>query len=223
MAAALPLVGTLAGGLLGGSKGPSQQTTTQEASVPGQLLPGFNLGNNAAMSQFQGAGTGENFNQPLSRNLIGRTLSGQFLDPNNNPGLQGVLKRGGDFIQNRLNTDFAGSGRDLNAARPAAADALGTFTSSILDKNFSRERGFQNAALDRVNASDPLNQFLDRFSSLGGAFGNQSTSQPLSQDRLSGGLGGAFAGGQIGDILGGMFGGGGGKEQTPIPGPIGGK
>jgi hypothetical protein len=224
LAPALPAIATVAGGLLGGRKGPSQQTVTQEASVPQQLLPGFNDALRSVLGQFGQSGSAsgfENINQPLGRNLIGRTIAGQFLDPFQNPGLQGVLDRGGDFIKQRLNTDFARSGRDLGAARPAAADELGAFTSNTLFNNFNAERGRQQAALGQVGAFDPTNNFLDRFGALSNvASGNQATTVPLSQDRLSGALGGAQAGGAVGDILGRIFGQGGGTAQPPpsIPG-----
>jgi len=208
----IPAIASVAGAVLGSRSGPSQQTTTTEASVPTQLLPGFNPALSATTGQFNSAGGGsqENFNQPLGRNLIGRTLSGQFLDPSNNPGLQGVLDRGGDFIQNRLNTDFARSGRDLEAATPAAADALGTFTSDVLFNNFNAERARQQGALGNVGSFDPLTQFLDRFGALSNvAHGNQSTSNPLFQDRLAGGIGGFQAGtavgGSVQDILNEIF------------------
>jgi hypothetical protein len=208
LAPALPLIGTVAGGLLGGRRGPSSQASTVEQDVPARLLPQFGLGQGAAASQFgqHGFGQQENFNQPLGRNLIGRTIAGQFLDPFQNPGLQGILDRGGDFIQNRLNTDFAGSGRNLGAARPAAADALGTFTSQTLFNNFNAERARQQGALGLVPSFDPTNQFFDRLNALqAAAQGNSVVTQPLSQDRLAGALGGASAGNQIGNILGGMF------------------
>jgi hypothetical protein len=210
-------IATLAGGLLGSRKGPTQQTVTQEASVPQQLLPGFNDALRSILGQFGQSGSAsgfENINQPLGRNLIGRTLSGQFLDPFQNPGLQGVLDRGGDFIKQRLNTDFARSGRDLGAGRPAAADALGSFTSNLLFNNFNAERARQQGALGQVGSFDPTNNFLDRFGVLSNvASGNQSTTVPLSQDRLSGALGGIQAGGAVGDILSGIFKGRGGGDS----------
>jgi hypothetical protein len=167
----------------------------------------FNQGFRATGNQFSQAGgdTGlENFNQPL-----GRTLAGQFLDPFQNPGLQGVLDRGGDFIQNRLNTDFASSGRNLDAARPAAADALGTFTSNLLFNNFNAERQRQQSALNQVPAFDPTDTFLSRLGGLSNvAQGNQAISQRSpGGDPLAGALGGLQAGLGLGNQLGGLLGG----------------
>jgi hypothetical protein len=171
-------------------------------------LPQFSQAQNAASGQFQNAGGGqfENFNQPLARNLVGRTLAGQFLDPFQNPGLQGVLDRGGNFIQNRLNTDFAGAGRNLGAARPAAADLLGTFTSNTLFNNFNAERARQQNALGSVQSFDPTQQFFDRLNALSAAAqGNSTSTAPFAQDRVAGALGGLQTGQAIGDILGGIF------------------
>lgn len=204
---ALGVAGAIAGSRSGGSQ--PQQTTTQ-TDVPGRILPQFNLAQSAIQNQALNAGVGtgfENFNQPLARNLLGRTMAGQFLDPFQNPGLQGILDRGGDFIQNRLNTDFGAAGRNLGAARPAAADALGTFTSNLLFNNFNAERARQQEAINAVQTLDPTNQFIGRLANLGGiAQGNTTTvAPPLRGDRLAGALGGLQAGQAVGDILGGIF------------------
>jgi hypothetical protein len=176
------------------------------------LLQPFNFAQSSALNQANNAGVGsgfENFNQPLGRNLIGRTLAGQFLDPFQNPGLQGVLDRGANFIQNRLNTDFAASGRNLGAAQPAAADALGTFTSNLLFNNFNAERARQQGALGQVGAFDPTNQFFGRLGTLGNiASGNPTTTQiSPGGDRLAGALGGLQAGAGLGSELEGLLGG----------------
>jgi hypothetical protein len=231
MGPVLPFVGPALGiaGAIKGSRdaGPAQQTTNTQVDVPGRILPQFNTAQGAINNQFLNAGGGsgfENFNQPLGRNLIGRTLAGQFLDPFNNPGLQGTLNRGADFIQNRLNTDFGAAGRNLGAARPAAADALGTFTSDLLFRNFNAERGRQQGALGDVAGFDPTNQFLGRLGGLSNiAQGNQSLTEiSPGGDRLAGALGGLQAGaglgGNLGTLLGGIFpsnsGGGGFSPQV---------
>jgi hypothetical protein len=205
LAPALPAIGTIAGGLFGGRSGPSQQTAQQVPTLPPALQQLFNTTQGAATQDLERSGTFDP-NQDLARGLIGSTLSGQFLDPFNNPGLQNILQRGADTIGQQTNTRFGSAGRDVNSTGglPVFADRFGSFTGDVLFNNFNAERGRQDAALNQVSNFNPIDQFIRRTSGLPGFISGQNTTVPLHQDRLAGFLGGAGAGRQAGEFLGGL-------------------
>ena len=207
---ALPAIGSIAGGLLGSKKAPSQgpgtgqptTTTATPAGLPAELSSLFSSGNNAALTDFIRSGSADP-NQELGRNLLGRTIAGQFLDPGNNPGLQSVLSRGANTIGQQLDTRFGTAGRDISASEPAFTDKFGSFTGDVLFNNFNAERGRQDNALSRIQDLNPIDQLLGRSGTLSQLlFGNQSTISPLQQDRLAGGVGGASVGSAVGRTAG---------------------
>ena len=120
-----------------------------------------------------------------SQDLIGQTIAGDFLSPGSNPYLDQTFQRGADAITNRLNTNFARSGRDLAAARPAAADDLGTFASQLYGDNLRFERGNQIGAARDALDFDPLNLFINRLAGIiPGAGGTTQSTQPVFRTGL---------------------------------------
>lgn len=65
-------------------------------------------------------------------------LSGQYL--NSNPYLDATFNRAADSVQNRLQTSFAGAGRNTSAARPYAAQELNDLATNIYGGNYQAER-----------------------------------------------------------------------------------
>lgn len=117
--------------------------------------------------------------------LIGQTLSGQFLDPNTNPFLQSTFNRAADLTQGRLDTEFAGAGRNLGAARPARSEELQTLSSNIFGQNFQRERDRQTAALTSAQDFDPLNILINQLAGIiPGAGGVTTSTQPVFRTGL---------------------------------------
>jgi len=114
-------------------------------------------------------------NSNAARNLIGQTLQGDFL-PGNNTALEGIFNQGADKITNRLNTSFSRAGRNTGAARPVAADELGSFRAQLFGPAFENERNRQTAAIGQSQQFNPLDQFLGRLQGLAGVAGNTSTS-----------------------------------------------
>ncbi len=114
--------------------------------------------------------------------LTTQTLQGDFLSPDSNPFLEQTFNRAADLTRGRLDTEFAGAGRNLGAARPARSEELQTLASNIFGSNFQRERDRQMNAVGQARglASDDftdiqamidaggfnINQFIDRLAAL---------------------------------------------------------
>jgi hypothetical protein len=219
MPEAIPLL-TAGLGALGGSGG-SQTQSFQ--SFPGSRFISEDLGD-ALRFQFGRQQGGDlrkrNPNVFKGNQFIQDTIEGKFLDPFSNPGLQSALDRGADFIQNRVNSDFAGAGRNLDAGAPAGANALSDLTSRLLLPLFESGLNRQAQILNAVPTFDPLNIAINQFSNLGAGGVGQST-VPLQGDPIAGAAGGLGLGQGIQSILfppaqpqapsgGGGFGAGGG-------------
>lgn len=136
-----------------------------------------------------------------AQGLTEQTIRGDFLSPDSNPFLQGTFDRAADLTRGRLDTEFAGAGRNLGASKPARSEELQTLASNIFGGNFQAERGRQQ---DAVNQSLPLaandfsdiqaqidsgafslDQFINRLSSLiPGAGGTTRSTQPVFKTGL---------------------------------------
>lgn len=115
-----------------------------------------------------------------AQSLISDTIGGKFLSPGSNPYLEQTFNQGADLITKRLNTSFAGAGRDLDAARPAAADELGSFASNLFGNAYNTERANQIDAVRSTLDFDPLNLFINRLAGIiPGAGGTTQSTQPV--------------------------------------------
>ena len=211
------------------SSGPRNVTSTTNSEPPAYLVPHLqsiagNIGNNASLTNagFLGAtsnvgsaagaagqGLGALFNRgqqgsPVlgaANDLTQQTLQGNFLSPDSNPYLQQTFNRAADLTRGRLATEFAGSGRDISASRPARSEELQSLASNIYGGNFQAERdrqqgavgqagGLQNADFQNIQAmidagSFPLDQQINRFSGiLPGAGGVTQSTQPVFRTGL---------------------------------------
>ena len=164
------------------SNGPrvdQSQNTYSQTRAPGFLQSPLQ---NAALASNAAFGQGiEGFNQTAGRNLIGQQLRGDFLMPESNPFLQGTFNRAADLTRGRLDTEFAGSGRNLGASQPARSEELQTLASNIFGGNFARERGLQQGALSQVSQFDPINQLIQRIGLLAPAAGRDVSTQSSGQ------------------------------------------
>lgn len=124
----------------------------------------------------------EDANTGAARDLVGSTLQGDFLGQNN-PFLEDQFNQGADAITQRLNTNFARSGRNISAARPVAADELGSLRAGIFGPAFERERDRQVAAVGQAQQLNPLDQFLERLQQLGGVTGREINSSGSATTR----------------------------------------
>ena len=127
-----------------------------------------------------------------SANLVSDTLSGDFLDPSSNPFLASTFNRAADLTQTRLASEFARSGRDLDASLPARSQELQTLAANIFGPNFQAERDRQVGAVSQAQGLDPLNQLINRLAGITpGAGGVVTSQQPVFRDSLGSTLGGA--------------------------------
>lgn len=122
-----------------------------------------------------------------SQDLLGRTIGGEFLSPDSNPFLQQTFNRAADLTRGRLDTEFAGAGRNLGAQQPARSQELQDLASNIFGGNFQQERNRQVGAIGQSQQFDPLNMFINRIAGLiPGAGGTTSSQQPVFRQGLFG-------------------------------------
>lgn len=94
--------------------------------------------------------------QNYATNLLGSSPTSQFGSGSNpyasshnpyggasNPHLDAVFNHGADAITNRIQSDFAGSGRNISAGAPLAADELGSLYAGIYAPAYENERSRQ--------------------------------------------------------------------------------
>lgn len=163
-----------------GSDARQVNTSTQSVAPPDFLGGQIEDATSAARNAFQGA---EGFNTTAGRNLQGQTLRGDFLLPDTNPFLQGAFDRGANSIQNRLDTQFAGSGRNIGASLPAAKEGLSDLATGIFGGNFQAERDRQQNALFAGDQFNPLDTFIKRLGGLGQIAGKDITGQDSTADK----------------------------------------
>jgi len=157
-----------------------ERTQTGGSSTQSIRAPGFIEGPTAdavqgATRQAQGT-LPESFITSQARDLAGQTVRGDFLDPSTNPFLQQTFNTGADAIQNRLDSQFSGAGRNIGASiAPAKAD-LSSFANQLFGGNFQNERDRQFNAMSQSSQFDPLNQFIERMGPLANIAGKEVNS-----------------------------------------------
>lgn len=159
---------------------------------------------------------------PAASSLATNTLNGGFLG--SNPYLDATFNKAALATQNQLASQFAGSGRNIDASEGLRSQQLNDLATQIYGGNYQAERDRQQQTLGMSPALDQaqytganalmgigaqtqaqqqqeldqpgnaLDQYLQRVS---GSYG-QVTSQPSNRNPLAGGLGGAMLGSQIG-------------------------
>jgi hypothetical protein len=120
---------------------------------------------------------------PQASGYLSRVLSGQYLDPNTNPGLGALSRSIWETVAPNVESVFSRAGRGTSDTDSGLAGALTRgFTSALaapLFAQYGQERGFQQSAagmapsLDAVS-SLPLDQYLERMRSLA-TLGQQGT------------------------------------------------
>ena len=166
----------------GGSKKVKSTTT----SAPPEFLAGpLKEAAAAATSDFGGGGGAGAGLIGQGQQLTSDTLSGNFLDPSTNPFLESTFNRAADLTRGRLDTEFAGAGRNMGAAQPARSDELQTLASNIYGNNYQAERDRQTNALASSQDFDPINMLINRLAGITpGAGGTSSSTQPVFRTGL---------------------------------------
>ena len=131
------------------SRGPKNVTSTTNTEPPAYLAGPLQTAANAAVSDFN---------------------SGGSINPYTSLDMQ--FNRAADLTRTRLSSEFAGMGRNLDAAAPARSDELQTLASSIYSP--------QN-----LLAFDPTNMLINRLAGIiPGAGGSTQSTQPVFRTGL---------------------------------------
>lgn len=123
---------------------------------PGQTVVGFSPETEAALGAQT---TRANAGSPLvgqAQGYASNLLAGNqpiTFGGATNPYLDATFNRGADAITNRLQSDFAGSGRNIGAARPAAADDLGSFAAQLYGGAYEGERNRMASEIGQQRAN----------------------------------------------------------------------
>ncbi len=160
--------GALAGGFLGGggglfgtSKGNTTSTTTSQpwSEVQPYMKDIFKLGqglyNQNYVSPYTTQAQTLTANRALNgsplmqsgNNLLGQTISGQFLDPYSNPYFSGALNRTLGDVKSQINSNFRGDNFGSSAHQEWLGRGLSDAALPMLANQYNQERSNQNAAL----------------------------------------------------------------------------
>jgi len=134
------------------SRGPKNVTSTTNTEPPAYLRGPLQTAANAAVSQYR---------NPALQNSIFSSLDQQF-------------GRAADLTRTRLSSEFAGQGRNLDAAYPARSDELQTLAANIYDPS-------------NLMNYDPTNMLINRLAGIiPGAGGMTTSTQPVFRTGLFG-------------------------------------
>ncbi|MDE1828266.1 MAG: hypothetical protein KGH65_03850 [Candidatus Micrarchaeota archaeon] len=85
--------------------------------------------------------------------------SGQYLNPASNPALQGLVNQADQQIQNNLSSQFAGSGRNIEASAPVQASQMAQVANQIYGGAYNNTLNNMTSALGQTGALN-ANQYL---------------------------------------------------------------
>lgn len=224
-----------------GSKAATQTTTSEP---PAYIRPFLQEGAEASQNLYRQGGTPvtpfspqtqqaldmtqarATAGSPINRaaqDYFTKTMSGGFMGQN--PYLDKTFNQAALATQNQLASEFAGSGRSLDASQHLRSEQLNSLANSIYGGDYEAERqrmqslvpfagqlasqdyadigqlanvGAQYEDLAREQAGQPgtaLDQYLARLSGYPG--GTVTNITPMERNRLAGALGGAMMGNQM--------------------------
>lgn len=114
---------------------PYQQYGLQQAlaqfqgiNSPQQLVAGFSPQQNQAISGITDLATNGTPETSAAQSYVSNVLSGQ---PANNPYLNSEFNLGANAVQNRLESEFAGSGRNVIGSLPIQSDELNNLATQL--------------------------------------------------------------------------------------------
>ena len=230
-----------------------QTTQTQNATGPSWALPYQQYAQNQAYSQFQGVNSPTQLVAPFSsqqnqaiqgitnlatngtpttgaaQDYVTKVLNGQ---PASNPYLDSMFNRAADQTQNRLASEFAGAGRNVDQSQGLRSQQLNDLATQIYGGAYNTGVQQQENALTQAvplaqqqfnaqqqlyNAGVPIQQLAQQYITAPQQFLQQylnqvnqvpgqsiTTQQPYSPALQA--MSGANIGGQLGSAIGGLFG-----------------
>ena len=174
---------------------------------------------NQGLSQLQAA-TASNPIGSSAQGYFNTLESGSLLNPATNPSLQGMAQLADNQIENNLSSEFAGSGRNIEASAPVQASQMANVASDIYGGAYNNTLNNMTAGMGQASQlegeqmmpgttalSVPGSQ-LSSYGSLLGSMPGGTASTPYYTNAASGALSGAIPGALIGNALGGTSGGG---------------
>lgn len=116
----------------------------------------------------------------------------------NNPYLDATFNKAADSVQNRLESQFAGSGRNIAASMPANADTLNSLASQIYGGAYEseRDRGQQSYESERTRMAQDIEQQRSRQFGVSGLAPQLANQDYVDMQALQG------VGGQVEDLSG---------------------
>jgi hypothetical protein len=161
----------------GGGDQPDHVTQTQTTNPPDYLIPSLQNAATEATAQYE-AGPNTYYSgqtvtpqsaetqqalqmtagratagSPVNQAATGYTadvLGGKYL--NSNPYIDATFDKAAQGTRSQLDSQFAGSGRNIGASYAARADQLNNLATNIYGQNYANERTMQNATLGQANS-----------------------------------------------------------------------
>ena len=125
---------------------------------PGNQVAPFSPLQEQGFSQIQNTATGpQNLTNAANQNFT-NLESGSYLNPASNPSLQGVVGQADQQIQNNLTSQFAGSGRNIEASAPVQASQMGQVAQDIYGGAYNNTINNMTSALGQTGNLN-MNQY----------------------------------------------------------------
>lgn len=191
-------------GMLGANQKPAG-TVTSVQDIPDYLKPYQSMNLASGTANFANAGAGGAL-LPGAAAQLGKTINGDYLDPNTNPALQPYVKD----LMGQAGANFASlygkSPDNLNnsAFQENYTRAITNAALPLYNQAFQTERGNQ------INAANAAPGFASNYAGAALApnlafknlyTGPQATTQPYFTNPMGGALSGALAGGMLGNSV----------------------
>lgn len=120
---------------------------------PGQTVAPFNPLQEQGLDQIQQNASGPNASQSAQQANEFET-SGALLNPSANPYLQGTFQQGAQQVQNSLDSQFAGSGRNIIGSAPVQSDEMNNLATQLYG-------GAYNTGLSNMTQASALAPSID--------------------------------------------------------------
>lgn len=118
---------------------------------PGQQVAPFSPLQEQAFSQTQNLASQPNTVNQTGSGYYNALEGGQYLNPASNPALQGLVNQSDQQIQNNLASQFAGSGRNIEASAPVQASQMGNIANQIYGGAYNNTLNNMTSALGQGN------------------------------------------------------------------------
>lgn len=122
---------------------------------PGNQVAPFSPLQEQGFGQIQGAASQPNTIGQTGQGYFNALESGSLLNPATNPSLQGMAQLSDNQIMNNLSSEFAGSGRNIEASAPIQANQMANVASDIYGGAYNNTLNNMTGALGQAN---PLTQ-----------------------------------------------------------------